>query len=290
MTVTNTSTGPLSSGASGSTFVLSNIGEAALEILGYAYTTGNPVEDETTFTNLTTDGDGIVILDSNGYLSTTELPALGSIISAGSSLTIQVDFDTNMIGTYFTILCIWTNGGMVFVTLDGSAASEPVAKVYYSTSEGGWNLMPNSPDTDEDWVYTVDFGTSTGGGDQTTTILVTNTGGTDLIITKSRPPEGTYLGATTPKGDLAEGLEISPGRNATGTVHFEPPTAQVNGGPTVYAAAWTLNVNDVSWGVHVLNFTGTTEARQVGPKLPDGAPRFRYLGCYQDDAAARLEA
>lgn len=290
VTVTNTSTGPVSSGASDSTFVLSNIGEAALEILGYAYTTGNPVEDETTFTNLTTDGNGIIILDSNGYFSTTELPALESIISAGSSLTIEVDFNTNIISTYFTILCIWTNGGMVYITFDGSAASEPVAKVYYSTSEGGWNLIPNSPDTDEDWDYVVNFETSTGGGDQTITILVTNTGGTDLIITKSKPPEGTYLGATNPEGDLAEGLEIAPGSNATGTVYFEPPTAQINSGPTVYAAAWTLNVNDVSWGVHVLNFTGTTEASQVGPELSDGSPRFQYLGCYKDDAASRIES
>lgn len=290
VTVTNTSTGPESGGASDNTFVLSNLGEAALEILGYAYTTGNPIEDETVFTNLTTDGNGTTSLDSNGYFTTTELPTLDSTISAGSSLTIEVEFNTNNIGTYFTIVCIWTNGGMVFVTLDGSAASEPVAKVYYSTSEGGWNLIPNSPDTDEDWVYVIDFGTSSGGGDQTITILIANTGGTDLIITKSKPPEGTYLGATNPEGDLAEGLEISPGSNTTGTVYFEPPTAQINGGATVYAAAWTLNVNDVSWGVHVLNFTGTTEAEQVGPELSDGSPRFKYLGCYLDSTVTRIES
>lgn len=290
VTVTNTSSGPVSGGASANTFVLSNIGATAMETLGYAYTSGNPVEDETTFSNLTIQDNGSMLLDRNGYFTTTDLPAPQSTIGAGSSLTIEVGFNTNTIGSYFTILVIWTNGGMVFVTFDGAAASEPVAYVYYSTREGGWNLIASSPDTDKDWEYVVDFGTSTGGGDQTITLLVTNMGGTDLVITKSKPPKGTYLGATNPQGDLAEGLAIPPGRNVSGTVYFEPPAAQINSGPTVYAGAWTLNVNDVSWGVHVLNFTGTTEASQVGPELPDGSPRFRYLGCYQDDAASRLES
>lgn len=288
--ITNTSSGPVSGGASDNTFVISNLGEAPLEILGYAYTNGNPVEDETTFKNITTNANGTAVLDSNGYFTSTELPTLDTTISAGSSLTIEVDFNTNIIGTYFTILCIWTNSGMVYVTFDGSAASQPVAVVYYSTTEGGWNNIPNSPDTDEDWEYIIDFGVSSGGQDQTITIMVTNIGGSDLIITKSKPPESTYLGATNPEGDLAEGLEIAPGSNTTGTIYFEPPIAYINSVPTYYAAAWTLNFNDLTWGVHVVNFTGTTQGSQTGPQLADGSPRFKYLGCYEDSTASRIES
>ncbi|KAF3769510.1 WSC-domain-containing protein, partial [Cryphonectria parasitica EP155] len=288
--VTNSSSGPVSSGASDNAFVLSNLGEAGLEILRYAYTNTDPSDDDTTFTNLTTTTNNETVLDSNGYFSTTELPALGSSIAAGSALTVQVEFNTNIVGSYFTILCIWTNGGMVYVTLDASADSQPVAKVYYSDGEGGWSLIPNSPDTDEDWEYIVSFGTGPGDTDQTITLLVQNAGGSDLIVTKSKPPEGTYLGATNPEGDLAEGLEIAPGQNSTGTVYFEPPAAQINAPATTYAAAWTLNFNDLTWGVHVVNFTGTTEAAQVGPQLADGSARFRYLGCYLDSTVSRIES
>lgn len=287
--VTNTTSGPISNGASYNTFILSNLGETELEVMGYAYTNTDPSDDDTQFTNLTVNGNETLV-DSNGYFTTTELPALQSSIAAGNSLTIEVSFNTNILGDYFTILCIWTNGGMVYVTFDASAASQPIAKVYYSTSEGGWNLIPNSPNTDEDWEYMIDFGTSAGGNDQTITLLVSNTGGSDLIITKSKPPEGTYLSATNPVGDLAEGLQIAPGKNITGSVYFEPPTAQLNSGQTMYYGAWTLNFNDLTWGVHVVNFTGEIEGAQVGPELASGAPRFQYLGCYLDSEATRIES
>ncbi|KUI55535.1 Putative fungistatic metabolite [Cytospora mali] len=287
--VTNTSSGPVSSGASENTFVLANLGEASMQISRYGYTNTDPTDDDTVFYNLTTSDNGTV-LDSNGYFTSSSLPAVGSTIAAGSSVVVTVDFNTNIVGSYFTILVIWTTGGMVYVTLEGSAASQPIAKVYYSNGEGGWNLIPNSPDTDEDWTYTIDFGTSTGGEDQTIELLVANIGGSDLIITKSKPPEGTYLAATNPDGDLAEGLSISPGTNDTATVYFEPPAAKLNSPAVVYDAAWTLNVNDLTWGVHVLNFTGTIEGTQVGPKLANGSARFQWLGCYHDSTTSRIES
>ncbi|ROV99138.1 hypothetical protein VMCG_06689 [Cytospora schulzeri] len=287
--VTNTSSGS-SGGTSENSFVLANLGEASMQILGYGYTTTDPTDDDTTFVNVTSGDNGTDVLDSNGYFTTSSLPALKSTMAAGTSVVITVDFTASTVGSYFTILVIWTTGGMVYVTLEASAASQPIAMVYYSNNEGGWNLIPDSPDTDEDWTYTIDFGTGPGGTDQTIELLVANIGGSDLIITKSKAPEGTYLAATNPDGDLAEGLSISPGTNATATVYFEPPKAQLNSLPVTYAAAWTLNVDDLNWGVHVLNFTGTIEGTQVGPKLADGTARFKWLGCYLDSTAARIES
>lgn len=287
--VTNISSGP-SGGTSENTFVLANLGEASMQILGYGYTMTDPTDDDTIFFNVTMNDNGTDVLDSNGHFTSSSLPVLQSTMAAGTSAVITVDFSTDTIGSYFTILVIWTTGGMVFVTLEASAASQPTAMVYYSSSEGGWNLIPDSPDTDEDWTYAIDFGTGPGGTDQTIEILIANTGGSDLIITKSKAPEGMYLAATNPDGDLAEGLAISPGSNATATVYFEPPTAQLNSLAVTYAAAWTLNVNDLTWGVHVLNFTGTIEGTQVGPKLADGTARFKWLGCYLDSTASRIES
>lgn len=87
-------------------------------------------------------------------------------------------------------------------------AYESFAKVYYSASEGVWDLIPNSLDVDEDWEYVIDVGSSTGGGGQALTILVTNTSDTDLTANKSKLPDVTYLGATNPEGDLAEGMKF----------------------------------------------------------------------------------
>jgi hypothetical protein len=47
---------------------------------------------------------------------------------------------------------------------------------------------------------------------------------------------------------------------------------------------WTLNNNDLNFGVHVVNFTGTVIVPQHGPLNPTGNSIFKYLGCYLDSA------
>jgi hypothetical protein len=122
-----------------------------------------------------------------------------------------------------------------------------------------------------------------------TTLRLTNNGGSGLVITKSKPPVGTVLGASNPSGDFSEGLIINPNTSATASIYFQPGSPVLNSNPITYSGAWTLNVNDLLFGVHVLNFTGTLVAPQVGPLLANGSAQFKYLGCFQDNVAARIE-
>lgn len=112
-----------------------------------------------------------------------------------------------------------------------------------------------------------------------------------MIITKSKPPEGTVLFANNPDTDLSEGLAIPPGSNSSATISFEPGAATLNADDVIYSGIWTLNTNDLTFGVHVLNFTGTVRANKTGPLTPDGRALYKYLGCYLDNVNGnRLEA
>jgi hypothetical protein len=135
----------------------------------------------------------------------------------------------------------------------------------------------------------VDIGSLPGAG-SLQTIRLTNNGGSDLTITKSKPPTGSILGATNPPTDFSEGLEILPGNKSSATVFFQPGSTQLNSAPIVYSGAWPLNTNDLAFGVQIINFTATLAPPQVGPLLSDGSARFKWLGCFIDGAAARIES
>jgi len=273
-----------------STVVLANLGKTAMRIIGYAYTTENPLEaDAEDFTNVTSSG-GLSTLDSNGFFTSPALPPVGTSIESTSSLIIDLDFVCNVLGDHFTFLVVWTDGGMVFTMLTGSAHSSPIANVYYSMNGDDWTQVPDSIDTSAETVTNIDFGIYTGPANKEIIIKVENVGGSDLIITKSKPPVGSILGAVNPDGDLFEGLTISPGQSSTGSVFFQPGFVQLNSDPVYYSNPWTLNLNDLTWGVHALNFTAELVGAQVGPVKADGTRRFKWLGCYKDSTNSRIEA
>jgi hypothetical protein len=118
------------------------------------------------------------------------------------------------------------------------------------------------------------------------------TGGSDLVITKSKPPggSGAVIGATNPTTDFSEGLIISAGKSVTASVYFTPPNPQLNSDIIYYSAEWTINVNDLLFGVHILNFTGTLISPQVGPLFANGSAQFKYLGCFEDSTNKRIES
>lgn len=159
----------------------------------------------------------------------------------------------------------------------------------YSTREGGWITIPKCSIEEEDGCTTViDFGPSPGLTNQVINIRFTNLGGSALIITKSKPLEGTEMGATAPNVELSEGMQILPGQGKGASIVFAPTVAILNDPPREYSADWVLNCNDMTFGVHILRFTGSVVSKQVGPKLDDGSAQFKYLGCYQDTIGGRL--
>lgn len=111
---------------------------------------------------------------------------------------------------------------------------------------------------------------------------MSNVGGSALTITKSKPLEGAVLGATNPGTDFSEGSSIVPGSSESASVLFAPGAAILNADSIFYSGQWTLNTDDLTFGVHTINFTGSVVSTQVGPTLPSGNAQYKYLGCYQD--------
>jgi hypothetical protein len=194
-----------------------------------------------------------------------------------------------VIGTYFTSLVVYTDGGVQYTILTGAASSLPIALFQQSTIEGGWTTIPSCPVPANGCTTTIDMGVSKGLSITNVVLQLTNLGGSALTVTKSKPPIAGVLFADNAYTDFSEGLMIPPGANSSATVTFEPgpPILNSNG---VFTAQWTLNTNDLNFGVHVLNFTGTVITNKTGPLLPDGSALYQYLGCYQDNVNLRLEA
>jgi len=117
---------------------------------------------------------------------------------------------------------------------------------------------------------------------QTIQLKISNIGGSPLTITKSKPLEGAELGATNPDIDLSEGMSIAVGSYALGTVLFSPTTEILNADDLYYSGTWTLNTDDLAFGVHVVSFTSTVISRKVGPLSSSGGAVYQYAGCYQD--------
>lgn len=83
---------------SSDTFIISNTGQNQMTILGYAFTNGSvePNSDNpTTWTNVTTT-NGISVLDINEYFMASNLPAVGTIIPGGDSITVNALFNTTV--------------------------------------------------------------------------------------------------------------------------------------------------------------------------------------------------
>jgi hypothetical protein len=152
----------------------------------------------------------------------------------------------------------------------------------YSNGEGGWTTIPDCSTPSAGCTVEIDFAPSGGLTEQTIQLRLTNNGGSALTITKSKPLEGAELGATNPDTDFSEGLAIVPGKYALASVFFTPGASILNANPIFYSGTWTLNTDDLTFGVHVLNFTGAVISTQTGPKNSAGTSLYKYLGCYQD--------
>jgi iron transport multicopper oxidase len=156
----------------------------------------------------------------------TGVPAVGSTIAAGASVTVNVTFDPKTEGTFGSEIAMETTGGSGSVKLSGSAGSPGVLKI---TSEKN------------------EFGEVEVGKTANRSFTISNTGGTNVTISKSKPPVGGAFAATT---SLAEGTTIAPGASVTETVAFSPTAA----GPT--SGVWLINGDD-NTGLHEVTFTGT---------------------------------
>ncbi|KAI9892350.1 MAG: hypothetical protein M1814_001551 [Vezdaea aestivalis] len=250
---------------------IQNVGLGNLTITGLAYfdTNGGDDDDGVQLKNVTAGTNGTFVVGT-GFTAQL-LPETGDVIPAGGSVSVGLVFKTPNLGQYGSVLRIYSNGGTQQVLFSGAISDAPEALLEISTSEGGWVQTSD-----------VDFGSLAAGKQVTRKIRITNVGGSGLTITKSKPPEGAELGAVNPTGDLSEGLLIAPGESAIGPVLFAPIPRPDNQAPIPVNGTWTLNTDDLTFGVHVIFFHGLATTTQRGPLLPDGTSRFKYLGCWQD--------
>ncbi|KAL8776247.1 MAG: hypothetical protein Q9213_008342 [Squamulea squamosa] len=258
-----------------SSFIVSNIGSSPLEITGYGWT-GTDMDDAgLTYKNVTQTENGSVI--GEGFTS-KDLPTVGSVINAGKSLTVPINFNANIVGSYQSVFRIWTNGGSKYVLLTGSATTSPIAKLATETSEGGW-----------DTSGVMDFGTVKAGTTVTRRLRLCNEGGSPLQITKSKPPVQPELRAENPTSDLHEGQSIPAGECAYAPIDIAAAPTTPNVPSHDVSDVFILNTDDLTFGVHEVQIKGTIVSRQLGPTYANGTSIYTYLGCYLDVTPRQLQ-
>jgi hypothetical protein len=156
----------------------------------------------------------------------TGAPAPGTEIPAGGSLTVNVNFEPTAEGSFSDEISMETTGGDGGVGLTGTASAPGHLSI--SSEQIGYGE--------------VEVGSSA-----SRSFTITNTGGTNVTITKSKPPSGGEFAATT---TLAEGSVIAPGEKVTESVSFAPTVT----GPA--SGTWAINGDDTT-GLHEVTFTGT---------------------------------
>jgi WSC domain len=250
-----------------SPFTISNVGQGSMTILGYAYTY-NYQGSNSIFTNAT-QTNGVWNLGL-GFTSLS-LPPINSVINGNSALSIQSTFDPiDGVGSYTSFFQIWTTGGSVNIVLEGSASPPPIANFSISDGQGGWLYNDLS----------MDFGDVAPGSSSSRQIRICNRGGSVLEIDKSKPPNGVFH--ISDPTELEETQQIPVNTCAYGTVLMVANTEEYNVPNVFLNNTWTLNTNDLTFGVHVVYITGTVVSTKVGPINSAGQPVYNYLGCFHE--------
>ncbi len=178
--------------------------------------------------------------------SATGVPAVGDTIAPGGSINVDIAFDPTVVGAATSAIELDTTGGDQSIGLSASAGT-------------AGDLQISSEQND--------FGAVAIGNTVTKTFTITNTGGTAVTITKSKPPFGGAFAAAT---SLPEGTTIAPGATVLEQVSFSPTAAGDASG------TWEINGDDTS-GLHTVEFTGTgvalaAGAPPAGGSSPGGGP------------------
>jgi hypothetical protein len=195
--------------------------------------------------------------------STSGIPAAGSSIGPGAQIVVNVTFAPTTTGSYASTLELDSSGGNVVVSVTGSSTTPSVLQI-----------TPLS----------MDYGNVAIGHTATATFQLSNVGGSNLTITKSKPPVLGPFSATTA---LPEGTTITSGAKVVESVTFTPnavaTTSDVwlinaDDGQTVRTVTFTGNgiIGDPSAGGWTLNGSskivgGALQLTQVAPKNQAGS-------------------
>jgi len=185
-------------------------------------------------------------------------PTQELVLASGGSIALAVSFTPTQTGIYTATIGIDSSEGHYNVQISGTAATPGQLVV--------------SP-------LTVDAGSVPVGRSVTASFVLRNTGGSSLVITKSKPPALGQFQAVT---SLPEGTTIAPNSQVTHYVRFTPNAL----GPTT--DSWILNANDQS-GEQGVVFVGIGAADLTNAGTPIAlvtAPQgggSRNLGIIKDN-------
>jgi hypothetical protein len=158
----------------------------------------------------------------------TGLPANGSQLAAGASVTVTATYAPTVNGNNTGTFVAQSNGGNASLSLTGAAGPPP-------------KLVISS--------LSLNYGTVAVGASKPMTFTVSNQGGSDLVIQKSKPPALGQFNAQAPA--LPEASVLTAGQTVTETVTFTPTAAGS------FSDSWIINTNDAVAGLQTVNFTGT---------------------------------
>jgi len=168
--------------------------------------------------------------------SDSGMPGIGSNLAPGASVTATVAFAPTTTGTFSDHIVLATSAGNVFTNVSGTA-----------TLPGKLVISPLS----------VSYGTVSVGSSASASFTVSNTGGTAVTITKSKPPAlGIFVASTS----LSESTTIAPGASVVETVAFTPPSAGS------FSDTWNITGDDPT-GPQTVTFTGTGASAGGGGTL-----------------------
>jgi F5/8 type C domain/Abnormal spindle-like microcephaly-assoc'd, ASPM-SPD-2-Hydin len=163
----------------------------------------------------------------------TGLPANGSTLAAGASVSVTVTYAPTAVGNQSGSLVVASSAGSVTVPLTGTA----VAGASHLT------ITPNP----------VAFGSVALGQSATQIFDIANTGNITLTITKAAPPVGVF-NTTTP---ISEGQKLAPGDIIQQSVTFSPTTAGAQ------SAVYSITGDD-GQGAIAVQLTGTGATSGIG--------------------------
>ena len=183
----------------------------------------------------------------------SNLPAVGGSLAPGAEVTVSFSFAPTAVGMFSGSLAITSTGGEAAVFMSGSAGEPP--------------LLSIAP-------LALDFGTIRPGATASRSFTLTNSGGSDLTITKSKPPG---LGVFVARSPLDEGTVVGPGQGRAIMVSFAPS------GAGTFRDQWQITGDDSS-GPRLVNLVGMAalladagpaDAGQVVDVGPGLSPGFR---------------
>ena len=238
------------------TFELSGTGQSASPLLSVTprvlafggTTVGGELTGTVSFSNAGASTLTITSVQLPGApFSATGVPSAGTQIAPGGSITVTVAFDPTALGSFNDSIGLSSDGGSGSVGLAGSAGSAGSLQITGAAT---------------------DFGAALIGTSVTRSFELTNTGGTAVTITKSKPPSGGEFAATS---SLEEGTTIAPGETLTETVSFAPTSAGAASG------TWVINGDDAS-GLHEVSFSGVGTASAPTSEGALGTPSTLPFG------------